>query len=45
MNEGGNISREKFTYKLHDLWEFGLKNLMAISKVGGSKRGGITKVH
>jgi hypothetical protein len=30
MNEGANISREKFTYKLHDLWEFGLKNLMAI---------------
>jgi hypothetical protein len=32
MNEGGDIQREKFTYKLHDLW-----NLMVIRE--GIKEG------
>jgi hypothetical protein len=25
---GGNVSREKLTYKLHDIWKFGLYSLM-----------------
>lgn len=24
---GGNVSREKLTYKLHDIWKFGPSNL------------------
>ena len=30
-SNSGNISREKFTYKLHEFLKFGLGNLMAIS--------------
>ena len=29
--KGGNISREKFTNKLHDFWKFGLFTLMSTS--------------
>lgn len=37
-SNSGNITREKFTYKLHEFLKFGLGYLMAISKVGGLKK-------
>jgi hypothetical protein len=40
---GGNILREKFTYKLPDFWM--LKSDGDISKDGGLNKGGILRVH
>ena len=45
ISEGGNIIGDKFAYKLHDFWKFGLYHFMVINEDGRLKRASEMRIH